>query len=147
MSNTAAETETFQELVTFFLDNEEFGVDVGQVVEVNRDLLWTPIPGGPAYVRGAANLRGHIVTVLDMRRIMGYGERPENLANTVIIAYMRDELVGMLVDRIADVIQAPRQNLEPPPFNLPAEKRRCIVSVLKSDTGLIGILDLDVALE
>ncbi|MEW5725040.1 MAG: chemotaxis protein CheW [Thermodesulfobacteriota bacterium] len=146
MSAAIADSGSIQELVTFFLEDEEFGVEVEQVVEVNRDLVWTPIPGAAPAVRGAANLRGHIVTVLDLRRIMDYEERPEEMAHTVIIVHYRDELVGMLVDRIADVIQADKQRLAPPPTNLPEQRRRCLSWVLKEETSLIGLLDLQATL-
>ncbi|MEW6266508.1 MAG: chemotaxis protein CheW [Thermodesulfobacteriota bacterium] len=147
MKESAAPHATPQELVTFFLDEDEYGIDVNQVIEVNRDLIWTPVPGARPYVRGAANLRGQIVTVLDIRRILNYEERPEDLANTVIVVTSRNELVGILVDRIADVIMADQQNYGTPPKNLPELQRRCISSVLKEQGQLIAILNLDEALD
>lgn len=147
MSQAVKDTSLFQELVTFYIEEDIFGVDVEQVVEVNRDLVWTPIPGANEAVCGAANLRGHIVTILDIRKVLKYGQRPENLVKTVIIVFWRDELVGILVDKIADVDQSERDKIELPPSNLPATQSKCLSGVLKKEGRLIGILNLDQALE
>jgi purine-binding chemotaxis protein CheW len=147
MTEPTGRSQTAQELVTFHLDHDLYGVEVEQVVEVNRDLIWTPIPGAAPYVRGAANLRGHIVTIVDLRKILDYDERPEDLAKTVIIVNSRDELVGILVDRIADVVEADRSLIESAPRNMPQTQARCLSGVLKIEGGLISLLDLNAALD
>jgi len=135
------------EIVIFEIEDDRYGVPVERVVEVNRELVVTGIPGAVPAVRGAANLRGQIVTVLDIRQILGFPEYPEDLNPTVLIAYSRNELVGILVDSIVDVLQYDRQNIEPPPANLPTEKAERLAGVIKDPDGLISLIDLDIALD
>lgn len=146
MSEAKAAKEKLQELVTFYLEEEQFGIDVDDVLEVNRELVWTHIPGAPKIVLGAANLRGEIVTIIDIRRVLGFGQRPEGLSNPVIIVSSRNELVGILVDRIADVLEVDPAFLEPPPENMPDKLRDCIASVMKLEGGLIAVLNLETSL-
>lgn len=147
MSGVPAEVQSIRELVTFFLDDEQFGVDVKLVLEVNRDLIWTPIPGAPGHVLGAANLRGHIVTILDIRQILHYGDRPEGASNTVLIVTANNELVGILVDRIADVIDIDGSSIQSPPKNLPSVQRGCISGVLQRDGQLLAVLNMHIVLK
>jgi purine-binding chemotaxis protein CheW len=135
------------EIVIFEVEDDRYGIPVDRVVEVNRELVVTKVPGAGPAVRGAANLRGQIVTVLDIRRILGFPEFPEDMIGTVLIAYSRNELVGILVDSIVDVLQFDRQNIEPPPANLPMEKADRLVGVIKDSEGLISLIDLDIALD
>jgi purine-binding chemotaxis protein CheW len=140
-------TNQSHEIVIFEVEDDRYGIPVDRVVEVNRELVITKIPGAGPAVRGAANLRGQIVTVLDSRRILGFPDYPEDLTPTVLIAYSRNELVGLLVDSIVDVLQFDRQNIEPPPANLPTETAERLVGVMKDSEGLIGLVDLDNALD
>ena len=135
------------EIVIFEVEDDRYGIPVDRVVEVNRELVITNIPGAGQAVRGASNLRGQIVTVVDIRNILGFPEHPEDLIPTVLIAYSRNELVGILVDSIVDVLQYDRHDIEPPPDNLPTEKAECLTGVIKDTEGLISLIDLDIALD
>ncbi len=146
MAGLPAYESKLKELITFYLDDELFGINVSDVLEVNRDLIWTPIPGAASWILGAANLRGQIVTVLDIRPVLGYGERNDGLFNNVIIVSAKDELVGVLVDSIADVIDIQAESLQPAPKNLPGLQRRCVSAVVKQEETLIAILEIEAVL-
>lgn len=146
MNENLAEVGNEREVVAFLIGDECFGIEVNDILEVNRELLWTSIPGAPPFVLGAANLRGDIVTVVDIRRILGYEEQPEGSAKPVIVVSSRNELVGIQVDQIADVLEIDPSRLEPPPENMPALQKNRISSVMKKDNGLIAILDLEATL-
>ena len=135
------------EIVIFEIEEDRYGVPVDRVVEVNRELVVTRIPGAAPAIRGAANLRGQIVTVLDIRQIFGFPEYPDDLDPTILIAYSRGELLGILVDSIVDVLHFDRNNIEPPPANLPMEKAERLAGVIKDSDGLISLIDLDIALD
>ena len=147
MKAETAAASILRELVTFNLDQEEFGLDVSKVLEVNRDLVWTPVPGAKEWICGAANLRGRIVTIVNIRQRLGYEKASEQNANTVIIVSWRDELAGLLVDSIADVVEVEEGWLDPPPKNLPGAQQRRISGVYKKDDRLIAIIDLDASLD
>lgn len=135
------------EIVIFEIEEDRYGVPVDRVVEVNRELVVTRIPGVAPSIRGAANLRGQIITVLDIRQFFGFPEYPEDFDPTILIAYSRGELLGILVDRIVDVLHFDRKNIEPPPANLPMEKAERLAGVIKDSDGLISLIDLDTALD
>jgi len=146
MRTGAAAVESEHEIVTFLIGDQRFGIEVSDILEVNRELLWTPIPGAPDFVIGAANLRGDIVTIVDMRKILGYEERPQGLSKPVIIVSSRNELVGVLVDQIEDVLTIDPDKLESPPGNMSVIQRRSFSAVMKRDDGIIAILNLEAAL-
>lgn len=140
-------SEGLAELMTFFLDEDVFGLPVEDMLEVNRNLDWTPVPGAPDYVRGAANLRGHIVTIVDLRRLLSYHQRPAGMPYCVLIVNSQGEMVGLLVDRINDVIQIPARDIEPPPANLPAHRLRFLKAVTRTEGALVAVLNLESALD
>ena len=146
MENNGAVLKQAEEIVTFNIDEDVFGIRVEHVVEVNRDLMWTPISGASAVVLGAANLRGNVITIMDMRMILECEESSETEAATVVIIQSKDELIGVVVDHIADVIRVDPDQVEKPPMNIPVNKRRLLSGVVKGESGLVGLLDLEIAL-
>ena len=129
------------ELVTFSLAGDVYGLPVEYMLEVNRGLHWTKIPGAPEFVLGAANLRGQIVTIVDLRPILDYEENLEDRPACVLIVTSQGEIVGILVDRIDDVVVVGNKNLERPPSNLPSKRREQIAAVTKTEHGLVAVID------
>ena len=131
------------ELTTFYVDELLLGVDIHQVEEINRQLNMTPAPHTPDTVRGVVNLRGEVVTVLDLRRALGLeptiiGEDSRN-----VIVNSRGERVGLLVDRIADVVIAATDQIESPPANVNGIDGRFFTGVYKLESELVVILDIE----
>ncbi len=98
--------------VTFMLDNEKYGINVMQVREVLRDIEIAPVPGAPTYVLGIINLRGNVVTVIDTRSRFGLPAVEVNDESRVIIIETMDQIVGLLVDSIAEVADIPKSQIE-----------------------------------
>ena len=115
-ARSAAKTTT--QISTFFVGDILLGLDISHVQEINRHLDVTAVPHSPSFVRGVINLRGEVVTVVDMRTILGLprGEVTRDCRNVVI--HSEGELIGLIVDQIADILTIPIREIDPPPANV-----------------------------
>ena len=103
-----AAAEATEHLATFFLDREEYGVDVKQVQEIRRVTEITSVPRAPEFVRGVINLRGRILPVLDLRRRLGLGEVVvASRAPRIVVVRVKERLLGLLVDGASQVLKVP----------------------------------------
>src|SRR5580692_3711281 len=132
--------QTSGQLSTFFVADLFFGVDVLRVQELLRFQEMTRVPLAPEVIEGLINLRGQIVTAVDMRRRLKLtarraGETPMNM-----VVRSGDGAVSLLVDEIGDVIEVNRDCYEATPVNMPAEQREMIEGVYKLDGRLLLVL-------
>lgn len=128
---------------TFVVDQLLFGVGVEKVQEVIRYQEMTRVPLAPTVVRGLINLRGQIVTAIDLRRRLGLQERAAtDLPMNVVIRH-EDGAVSLLVDEIGDVLEVEEETFELPPGTLSGEARELIRGVYKLKEKLLIALDTD----
>ena len=126
--------------VTFRLGNETYGINVMQVREVLRYTEIAPVPGAPSYVIGIINLRGNVVTVIDTRE--RFGLAPEEVTDNtrIVILESDDQVVGIMVDSVAEVVYLRESEIETAPNVGNDESSRYIQGVChKNDTLLILI--------
>jgi purine-binding chemotaxis protein CheW len=128
---------------TFFLDGHYFGIDVLQVQEVIRYQEMTRVPLAPAVVRGLINLRGQIVTAVDLRRRLDLPDRPGGEPPVNVVVQTDDGAVSLLVDEIGDVLRVPEGAFERPPETLRGPARDLIRGAYKLDGRLLLILDTE----
>jgi len=133
---------------TFWVDGLFFGVGVECVQEVLRYQQLTAVPSAPEAVQGLINLRGQIVTALDLRFRLGLPPRAEGALPMNVIVRSRGEVVSLLVDDIGDVITATDRSgsgleLEPAPANLPSVVQDVIHGVLALPDSILLVLDAD----
>lgn len=126
---------------TFFLDGYYFGIDVLRVQEVIRYQVMTRAPLAPATVRGLINLRGQIVTAVDLRRRLGLPDRADGSVPVNVVVHTDDGAVSLLVDEIGDVLTVPEAAFERPPDTLRGKTREVIRGAYKLDRRLLLILD------
>jgi purine-binding chemotaxis protein CheW len=126
---------------TFYLDQRLFGVDVREVQEVIRFQELTRVPLASPVVRGLINLRGQIVTAIDLRRRLGMPDRPEGSVPMNVIVRSSDGAVSLLVDEIGDVIQVPADQFEPPPETLSGPARALIEGAYKREGQIMLVLN------
>ena len=132
------------ELATFYAGQALCGMDILKIQEINKLLDMTPVPQAPEYVRGILNLRGQIVTVIDLCKKLGLPEIQVNReVNRNIIVNSENEYVGLLVERISDVVRAEWEEVQPPPANIGGVQGRYFEGVYKTDSSLIGILNAE----
>jgi purine-binding chemotaxis protein CheW len=132
-----------QQLCTFFLDGHFFGVPVQQVQEVIRYQEMTRVPLVPQVVRGLINLRGQIVTAIDLRRRLGMSERPADQLPMNVVVRTDDGALSLLVDEIGDVIEVQEKTFEEPPETLKGMRREMICGVHKLPERLLLVLDTE----
>lgn len=128
---------------TFYLGRDLFGVAVLEVQEVVRQHEITNVPLAPSVVRGLINLRGNIVSMIDMRRLLKLAPLQDESQSINIITRVGGGLVSLLVDQIGDVIEAPDDRFEPVPPTLGSEARHIITKVCKLPEHLLMILNPD----
>jgi purine-binding chemotaxis protein CheW len=142
-----AAAQTSGQFSTFYVDDLFFGVDVLHVQEVLRSQPMTPVPQAPDVVEGLINLRGQIVTAIDMRRRLQMPRRAGGKPPMNIVVSTTDGAVSLLVDEIGDVLDMDRSTYEQPPNNLDSAARELIQGVYKLKDGLLLVLDTDKAIE
>jgi purine-binding chemotaxis protein CheW len=130
---------------TFYLDNLLFGLELTHVQEVIRYLDMTRVPLAPAIISGLINLRGQIVTAVDLRTRLdiaprGAGELPMN-----VVVRSDGGAVSLLVDQIGDVVEVDQDTFEPPPETLRGAVRSVILGVHKLNDRLMHVLDTEKA--
>jgi purine-binding chemotaxis protein CheW len=130
---------------TFYLDGLLFGVDLKGVQEVIRSLDVTQVPLAPQVVSGLINLRGQIVTAVDLRRRLELEPRALNEESMNVVVRSEDGAVSLLVDEIGDVVEVEESSFEPPPETLRGTIRVVILGVHKLNDRLMHVLDIDKA--
>ena len=136
-----------QQFCTFYLDKLMFGVELGKVQEVIRYLEITEIPLAPRVVRGLMNLRGQIVTAMDLRRRLDLPDRPEGAHPMNVVIRSGDGAVSLLVDEIGDVVEVTEDSFERPPETLQGNVREVILGVHKLEKQLMHVLNTEKACE
>lgn len=130
-----------KQFCTFYLNNHLFGIDVLEVQEVFRYQEMTTVHLAPPVVRGLINLRGQIITAMDLRKRLGLPDRSEDEQPMNVVVRTEDEVVSLLVDEIGDVLEVSDQNFEPPLGTISEKMRDLIKGVYKLDAQLLLILD------
>jgi purine-binding chemotaxis protein CheW len=136
-------TGTIYQLVSFIIENEEFGVDILKVQEIIRTVDITRVPRAPEFVEGVINLRGKIVPVIDLRKRFGIPKRDRDSETRIIVVELPDKVVGFLVDKVKEVIRVEKSIIEPPPELTTNVDANYITGVAKLRDRLLILLDLD----
>ncbi|TAN46394.1 MAG: chemotaxis protein CheW [Methylococcaceae bacterium] len=129
--------------VTFRLGDEMYGINVMQVQEVLRLTDIAPVPGAPGYVIGIINLRGNVVTVIDLRNRFGLPSKESDDASRIVIIEAEDQVIGILVDSVAEVVELRSTDIETAPNVGNEESSRYIQGVSSRGNELLILLDLN----
>lgn len=128
---------------TFYLGQVLFGIDMLNIQEINKQSEITRVPQAPEEIEGILNLRGKIVTIIDLGKKLGLAPVNKNKSNRNIIVDSEDEYIGLRVDAVGDVVTAAKEDIEPAPSNMGGAKGKWFQGVLQARDHLIGILDID----
>jgi purine-binding chemotaxis protein CheW len=140
-------TEKARQYSTFFVADLFFGIDVLNVQEVLRYQEMTRVPLAPHAIEGLINLRGQIVTAVDLRKCLNLKPRDNGKTPMNIVVRSEEGAVSLLVDEISDVLEVSAASYEPPPQNLPPEQRELIEGLYKLDGRLLLILNTERVLQ
>jgi len=128
---------------TFRLGDEIYGVNVMQIREVLRHSEITPVPGAPAYVLGIINLRGNVVTVIDTRKRFGLAPGETDDQSRIVIVEVDSQVIGMLVDSVADVTYLKQSEIETTPNIGNEETSKFIQGVCNKNDELLILIELE----
>jgi purine-binding chemotaxis protein CheW len=143
MTSTAAQPP--RQLVTFKIGEYLFGIDVLEVQEVLKHQQMTPVPLAPKEVRGLINLRGHIVTAIDMRERLHQSPAGNQNEQMNLIVSLKDGAASLIVDSVGDVITLERDRYKARPSTLRAPLREMVTGVYELDKSLLLHLDPETA--
>ncbi len=132
---------------TFYVGDLFFGIEVLKVQEVLRYLEMTCVPLAPGVIEGLINLRGQIVTAVDMRRRLGFSKRADGENPMNMVVRSDEGAVSLLVDEIGDVLDVAAGDYESAPDNMPKEQREMIDGVYKLDGRLLLVLNTERVLQ
>ena len=141
MSTTTTARRT-QQFATFWLDGHLYGLEVEHVQEVLRAQSLTRVPQAPPAVAGLLNLRGQVVTAIELRERLGLPQRAEGQSAILIVVRLHGEVVSLLVDTIGDVVDVAGDDFELPPDTLDGAVRQLIRGAYKLDGQLLLALDV-----
>jgi purine-binding chemotaxis protein CheW len=139
-------TDTTRPICTFRLAGSLFGIEVTQVQEVLREQPMTRVPLAPPEVRGLINLRGQIVTAIDLRDRLGFPPPKEATSPMNVVVQTEHGVASLLVDAIGDVIDVTDRELERTPETVPRQLREIVRGVYKLPGELVLLLDPDRAI-
>ena len=143
--NYDADSGNTLELVIFRVGKVVCALESIGVQEIIKEPRITPVYNSPAYVKGVINLRGRIVTIIDMRSKFGLKSSEADNRRIVIVS-TGDEAIGLLVDSIDDILKADTNFIEPAPANLNGLDGDFFIGIFKMEKGLVAIINLETVL-
>ncbi len=134
--------EETEHLATFFLDREEYGVDVRLVQEIRRVTEITQVPRAPDFIKGVINLRGRIIPVIDLKKKLGLGDVIVGKVSRIVVVTLKGRLLGLLVDGASQVLKVKVSSIEPAPEEVVQKGGDYLRGVAKLENRLIILVDL-----
>ncbi len=138
-----SQADEILQLVSFKIGEEEFGVDILKVQEINRMDQITRVPNAPDYVSGVMNLRGKVIPIIDLRKRFRLPKKERDKDTRIIVVELRSRVVGFLVDAVNEVLRIPKSVTEPPPPMVAGIGSEYITAVGKLEDRLLILIDLE----
>ena len=132
--------------VTFRLESQWLGLPVVTIQEVLTGQNVSPVPLSPREVQGFLNLRGQIVTAMDLRAVLGLPPREEGSPHMNVVVREEDEFYSLIVDEVGDVLEVDEAEVEPTPKTLDPVWKGCSSGVVRMEEGLLVVMDVHAVL-
>lgn len=130
------------QLISFAIGDDQYGVDIMAVREIKGWTDITPLPRQPDYVRGVLNLRGIIVPIVDLRCRFGQGLTQATPLHIVIIVQIGEKPVGLLADRVLDIVSLDSTQIKPVPRVAQAQRLNFLSGLVTTEDAMIALIDL-----
>lgn len=141
MDDEECEDTQENKYLTFVVNNEEFGIEIRYVTEIIGLQNITGVPDMPYFIKGVINLRGKVIPVMDVRLRFGIAERAYDGRTCIVVISVEDQLVGLIVDRVSEVLDVPQSEIDPPPALKKGEGSRFIQGMGKIGNCVKMLLD------
>ena len=139
----SANNETVaNQLISFAIGDDQYGVDIMAVREIKGWTAITPLPGQPEYVRGVLNLRGVIIPIVDLRCRFGQGLTEATPLHIVIVVQIEGKTVGLLGDRVLDIVSLDAAEVKAVPRIAQSQKLRFLSGLVTHEDAMIALIDL-----
>ncbi len=138
-----SDTTELIQLVSFKVGEEEFGVDILKVQEINKMTVITRVPNAPDFVEGVINLRGRVIPIIDLRKRLGLPQIEHDKNTRIIVVEIANKTIGFIVDAVSEVLRISRDITEKPPALVAGIDADYITAVAKLEDRLLILLDLD----
>jgi purine-binding chemotaxis protein CheW len=136
-------TSTEQQLVSFDLATESYGVDIGAVREIIRLQKITNVPRTPEFVEGVINLRGKVIPVVDLRKRFGLPVGDQSAENRIVVVDIGGQDIGVIVDAVNEVLRIFSDSVEPPSSVITTADPDYLMGIAKVDNKLLILLNLE----
>lgn len=127
------------QVVVFKLGDEQFAVETSKVQGINDTMKITEVPKAPAYIRGLINLRGNIISLLDINLLLNISKSTEDSQNNIIILKMEEEQVGITVDEVEEVLDIEEYMIE----KVDEQRKAYIKGVINFKDRVVTLIDFD----
>lgn len=131
------------QIIVFTLGDEHYAIKTSNVEEITKDMKATRVPNSPEWVNGLINLRGNVITLVDLYKLLNKEIDEEDIYyNGVIIVNMDDEKIGILVTEIVEVIDIEAAEIQ----DISQKDREYFCGIIKTEKGIINIIDMNILL-
>jgi purine-binding chemotaxis protein CheW len=142
-----SQTDAAEQLLTFFVAGDEYGVDILRVQEIRGWTAPMPIPNTPPYIKGVINIRGDIVPIADLRERLGMSTLADTPTTAVVVLRVvqgaRNRVMGIVVDAMSDVTNVAHKDIKPPPQFGDGDRGALAKGIATLSEKMITILDVD----
>ena len=132
-----------QELISFRIGEQEFCVDIMAVREIRGWTQATPLPQAPSYVRGVINLRGAVLPIVDLASRLGFESTEASDRNVIIVAQIGEQVVGLLVDAVSDILTVTDDVIQPTPDVASETAKTFVRGLIAMDGRMISLIGLE----
>lgn len=136
------EKETRIQLVTFCIENEEYGMDILHVQEIIRMIEITKMPNVPDFMDGVINLRGKVIAVVNLRKRFGLAPKDRDNLTRVIVVNLKGMVMGFVVDAVSEVLRIPANTVDPTPSVVENCNSNFVSGVGKLQNRLLILINL-----
>lgn len=135
-----------RELITFLIGKEEFSVDIMSVREIRGWTQATVLPNAPSYVRGVINLRGAVLSIIDLAARLGFPPTQTTARHVIIVVQIGNQVAGLLVDAVTGILTVKPGSILPTPDVASDLARNFIRGMMAIDNRMISLIGLDFVL-
>lgn len=141
--HSSKNTKDIYDLIRFVLNGEIYGIELKKTQEIVRAEGVVRIPRSANYFSGMINLRGTIIAVIDLKKLLGFSSSTLTWTSRILIVQQNQLSIGLLVDQVKEIIRLEQSDIVPPHAHLEDEKRRFIRGMVEKTEHLVAILDLE----
>ncbi|HKM40044.1 MAG TPA: chemotaxis protein CheW [bacterium] len=131
-----------EQFVVFRIGEENYGINISSVLEIIKEAKPTEVPLSSSHVKGVINLRGDIITVIELHQLLNIAERETTDDTRIIVVETEEQKMGVIVDEVIEVTVLSEEDIQPPP-KVTSEISRLVEGLAKQDERILMLLNLD----